>query len=101
MLALHVDEFLHREALVVRQIDEERLGDDLEVLFDSVSRFQGREETSLELRSRISKKQKKTMYAQWKRQALYIVDKTECVNCTILYLFSMISLMLETSSSSF
>ena len=58
MLALHVDEFLHREALVVRQIDEERLGDDLEVLFDSVSRFQGREKTSLELRGRISNKKK-------------------------------------------
>lgn len=40
MLALHVDKLLHGEALVVRQVDEEGLGDDLQVLFDPVLKFQ-------------------------------------------------------------
>lgn len=34
MLALHVDKFLYGEALIVRQIDEEGLRNDLQVLFD-------------------------------------------------------------------
>lgn len=41
MLALHVDELLHGEALVIREIHEEGLGDDFEVLFDPVLVLQG------------------------------------------------------------
>lgn len=37
VLALHVDELLHRETLVIRQVDEEGLGHDLQVLLDSAS----------------------------------------------------------------
>lgn len=35
VLALHVDKLLHGKALVVREVDEQRLRHDLEVLFDS------------------------------------------------------------------
>lgn len=38
VLALHVDELLHRETLVVRQVDEKGLGHDLQVLLDSESK---------------------------------------------------------------
>lgn len=35
VLALHVNELLHRETLVVWQVDEKGLGHDLQVLFNS------------------------------------------------------------------
>ena len=35
MLSLHVDKLLHGKALVVREVDEQRLRHNLEVLFDS------------------------------------------------------------------
>lgn len=35
VLALHVDKLLYGKALVIREVDEQRLRHDLEVLFDS------------------------------------------------------------------